>query len=63
MRKRILQVAGLVVSLGGMALGFVSNLIDEKKRDIAIDEKIEEKFEARFGKKDEESEDNEGEEA
>lgn len=60
--KHVLRIASLAISFAGAALGILANAVDNKRQDIKIEEKVNKKFEERFGNvEDSENDEEEGE--
>lgn len=62
MFKAILRTASLIISVVGAGLGIVSGVIDDKRNELIIEEKVDNKFNERFGKEEDEETKNEEEE-
>ena len=60
--KHLLKIASITIGVAVAALGFIGDAIDNKRQDIKIQEKVDRKFEERFGKDEEDSQNEESEE-
>lgn len=60
--KHLLRITSIVIGVAGAALGFISNAVDNKRQEIKIREEVDRRFEERFGKDDEDSQNDESEE-